>query len=113
MAKYDMSPFGGGIRYRDVQVGMRVCTRTGLATVIYKGKSDNPVIALLDIVRIQYDYPPYMQEGAFVSEIDDIHFADIASEASPEDEAERESPYPLIEDWVVESEDEYLDFYKI
>ena len=54
-----------------------------------------------------------MQEGAFVSEIDDIHFADIASEASPEDEAERESPYPLIEDWVVESEDEYLDFYKI
>lgn len=55
MAKKDYEPFGGGVRYKDLKVGMRVATRDGMATVIKVGKAENPVIALFDTLVLRYD----------------------------------------------------------
>ncbi len=56
MAKKDYEPFGGGVRYKDLKVGMRVSTRDGMATVLKVGKAENPVIALYDTLVLKYDH---------------------------------------------------------
>lgn len=55
--KKEFEPFGGGVKYKDLKVGMRVETREGSATVIKVGKADNPVIALYDTLILKYDKP--------------------------------------------------------
>jgi hypothetical protein len=71
MAKKDYEPFGGGVRYKDLKVGMRVLTRDGMATVIKVGKAENPVIALYDTVVLRYDRPyGEMPDGSLLNELE-------------------------------------------
>ena len=71
MAKNDYEPFGGGVRYKDLKVGMRVATRDGMATVIKVGKAENPVIALYDTLVLRYDkHYGEMPDGSILDELE-------------------------------------------
>jgi hypothetical protein len=71
MAKVDYEPFGGGVKYKDLKVGMRVSTRDGMATVIKVGKAENPVIALYDTLVLRFDVPyGEMPDGSLLNELE-------------------------------------------